>query len=51
LSTKKIIKQTGTFTFEVDKIDDVLEFIKEAKYMDSLGIELSRNIQNIVLNE
>jgi hypothetical protein len=32
-------------------IDDVLEFIKEAKYMDSLGIELSRNIQNLVLNE
>lgn len=37
--------------FQVEMIDDVLEFIKEAKYMDSLGIELSRNIQNLVLNE
>jgi hypothetical protein len=37
--------------FEVEMIYDVLEFIKEAKYMDSLGVELSRNIQNLVLNE
>lgn len=50
LSTKKIIKPNST-QFEVDMIDDVLEFIKEAKIMDSLGVELSRNIQNIVLNE
>ena len=37
--------------FAVEMIEDVLDFIKEAKYMVSLGIELSRNIQNLVLNE
>lgn len=30
LSTKKIIKVSGN-SFEVDMIDDVLEFIKESK--------------------